>query len=195
MFMFIVLFYGLAFGIVVSSQQNGKLIIQNILNSELSVEKTAILISGIMFLSRIIRIIGNYYFPKVYKKTGGKTGLFLSLMIIISCLFILAGALINADFYVKAVICTIGFSVIPFLRDPIKIFCQKTVFERFDEKYQKDIFAFMAMGKSLIKFVLSLAVSFSLMYISLHNLFYIFLALMIPVLIVSVVFIKNNGDV
>ena len=193
-FLFMILFYGLAFGIVVFAQSNGKLLIQNILNTGLTVEKTAVLISLVMFISRIIRIIGNYFFPKIYKKTGDKTGTYIILIVFIACAFILLGGCIKADFYVKAVICTIGFSVIPFLRDPAKIFCQKIVLEKFDEIYHKDILAFMSMGRSLIKFVLSLLISFTLIYIPLHYLFVVFLSLLIPVMIMSFVFWNNKQD-
>ena len=192
MFLFMLVFYGLTFGIVVFAQQNGKLLIQNILNTELTVEKTAVLISAIMFISRIIRIAGNYFFPKVYKKTGEKTGTCIMGVVAISLLFLLTGGCINAPVYVKAFICTIGFSVIPFLRDPIKIFCQKTVLEKFAEKYHKDIFAFLSMGRSLIKFALSLLISSFLLYIPLQYLFVLFLILLVPVTLMSVSFWKSK---
>ena len=66
--LFIIISYGLFYPIVNSGQSNGKLFIQQELLKNFNVEKTALIIGLILCISRIVRVISNILFNKIYIK-------------------------------------------------------------------------------------------------------------------------------
>ena len=191
----VILYYGLAFSIIAFSQQNGKLLIQNTLLEGFSVEKTAIYLSYVMFISRIVRILGNMAFPLVYRKLGNKTGILVSFMIFLSCLIILVGAFIKADIYLRAIIISFGFSFIPLLRDPLRIISQNLIFEKIDKKYHEDALAYLTLGRNIFKFAISLVVSAFLLNFSVGHLFIMLVLFSLPVFVIIFKIIGVKGDV
>ena len=70
----LIISYGLFYPIVNSGQSNGKLFIQQELLLNFNVEKTALIIGGMLCISRIIRVISNVAFNKIRRRGQGKGG-------------------------------------------------------------------------------------------------------------------------
>lgn len=62
----IIMSYGMFYPIVNSGQSNGKLFIQQELLKSFNVEKTALIIGAILCVSRIVRVVSNIVFNKIY---------------------------------------------------------------------------------------------------------------------------------
>ena len=87
----LIISYGLFFSVVNSGQENGKLLIQQELLKNFNVENTALIIGAIICISRIVRVIGNVMFNKIYKKLKDKVGIILPSLLCISLLCMIAG--------------------------------------------------------------------------------------------------------
>jgi hypothetical protein len=64
----IVVLYSLFFSMVTNGQSEGNLFIQQNILLDFDVEKTALIIGVIVFSSRVIRVISNVIFDKLYKR-------------------------------------------------------------------------------------------------------------------------------
>lgn len=71
----------------------------------------------------------------------------------------------------------IGFSFFPALRDPINIYIQNLLLERFSKKYQKDTLIYLSFTKNVGKFILSGFASLILIKAPLPHLFLSFIIL------------------
>lgn len=182
----IFLFYGISFGIVVIGQQNSKLLIQYQLLDFFSIETVATSLGIILFVSRIVRVIANYIYPKIYIKLKNKTSLLLSLLLLISIILILLGSYLNVNIYIKIVIMTLGFSIFTSLRDPIKIYIQNLILETFEKKHHKDIFMCLSLSRSIGKFLFGLFASYLLLQFPLQYLFISFCIDTIPLIFISI---------
>ena len=191
LFLLLLLFYGLSYGIVIISQQNSKLLIQYELIKFLSIEKVATYLGIILFISRMTRAIINYLFPKIYKKVNNKMSIFLVISLLVSSVLLLTGFYLNTNYYIKVFIMTIGFSILPSLRDPIKIYTQNLILQTYDKTVQKDIMIYLSLARHIGKFLLSLIASFVLLKLPIQYLFLIFLITTIPLIIISIRIIKS----
>ena len=66
--------YGLFYPIVNYGQSNGKLFIQQELLLNFYVEKTALIIGTILYVSRMVRVVSNIGFNKIHSKYKEKIG-------------------------------------------------------------------------------------------------------------------------
>jgi len=185
-FLLILIYYGLSFGIVLIGLQNGKLLIQYELSKIFSIKNVATYLGVILFISRSIRVIINYVFPKVYKNINNKMSILLILSLIISSTFMLLGYYLNLNFYIKLAIITLGFSIFPSLKEPIKIYCQNLILNTFDKKYHKDSLIYLSLARHVGKFILSLFVSWFLLRYSIHYLYIIFIIILLPLIYISI---------
>lgn len=186
LFLLIITFYGLTFGIIIVGQQNGKLLIQDKLIKLFTIEKVASYLGIIVFISRLIRVINNYLYPKLYKKLNNKINILLQTYLIISLTILLIGYYLNINWYIKILIMTLGFSVFPSLREPMNIYTQKFILDNFNSEYQKNALIFMSFARHIGKFIFSLLASFILLKLPLYYLFIIFTIIVIPLIYISI---------
>jgi Nitrate/nitrite transporter len=191
LFLLLLLFYGLSFGIVVISQQNSKLLIQYELSKFLAIENVATYLGIILFVSRMARVITNYFFPKIYNKVKNRISIILVISLLLSSSLLLIGFYLNVNHYLKVAIMTIGFSLLPSLRDPIKIYTQNLILETYDKAVQKDTMVYLSLARHIGKFLLSLLASFVLLKLPIQNLFLVFLVITLPLIIISTGVLKS----
>jgi len=191
LFLLLLLFYGLSFGIVVISQQNSKLLIQYELSKFLFIENVATYLGIILFISRMARVITNYFFPKIYNKVKNMISIILVISLLLSSSLLLIGFYLNVNHYLKIAIMTIGFSLLPSLRDPIKIYTQNLILETYDKTVQKDTMVYLSLARHIGKFLLSLLASFILLKLPIQNLFLVFLIITLPLIIISIKVLKS----
>lgn len=186
LFLLIVIFYGVIFGVVVIGQQNSKLLIQKELLNFMSVTETATYIGIVMFISRLVRIVVNYYFPKMYKIFKDKMSVILAFVLLVALGLLLFGYYLNANIYIKITFMVMGFSFFPALRDPINIYIQNLLLEKFAKRYQNDTLIYLSFTKNFGKFILSGFASLILLKAPLHYLFISFACLTVLIIAQSI---------
>lgn len=110
----------IAVGTYIFLQQKATLLIQYVLEDvQIDIAKISIIISGIVFGSRLCRVISNLIYPKIYKTINNKHKIVLviSLLILSSNLLFAIGANLNINYIVKLILITIGFYIILSVRD------------------------------------------------------------------------------
>ncbi len=129
--------YGIFYGIIKVGQDNGSLFIKDELSKYYSSTNVATIFTLIIFISRIIRIIGDVVYKKIYNKINDKTVRIILSLLVLSLVSLITSYFIN-DIAIKIVIMTFGFCLILFVRDPIKLYMQDYILKNFESsKHQK----------------------------------------------------------
>lgn len=132
-----------AVGTYVFLQGKATLLIQYICEDvNIDITKISLIVSGLVFGSRLVRVISNLIFPKIYNKVQNKSKIVLtiSLLILISNLCFAIGGNINAHYILKLVIITIGFYIILSVRDMYAVTENKIITTNLQENEQKQAF-------------------------------------------------------
>ena len=191
LFIYVLLFYGIFYGILTIGQQNGQLLIQYELSNSLSLVKVTNYLAIILFTTRIIRIITNWLYPTIYKKLNNKVSIIFSLSLLISCVLLLLGFYLDINFYIKVLLLTIGFSIYPSLREPVKIYTQNLILTTYSKKYHKDILVYMSLAKHIGTFLFSLFASFILLKLPIQQLFIALIFLILPMIVITTTILKT----
>lgn len=120
--------FGLFYPVVTSGQSDGKLFIQQNLLAEISVESTSLIIGAILCVSRIVRVLSNIVFMKVYYRYRAKMGILLTCSLGISIALLLFGSFIP-PLFVRVVVMALGYVIILFIRDPFRLYIQDILFD------------------------------------------------------------------
>jgi hypothetical protein len=137
--------FGLFYPVVTSGQSEGKLFIQQHVNAALSNESTALIIGAIICISRIVRVVSNVFFVKLYEKCKSKTGILLTALLAASICFLLFGSFIPS-LILKIMVMSIGYIIILFLRDPYKLYIQDVVFDYTPKEHHQTLITIMEFG-------------------------------------------------
>lgn len=132
-----------AVGTYVFLQGKATLLIQYVCEDvNIDIARISLIVSGIVFGSRLVRVISNFVFPKIYNKVQNKSEIILtiSLLILISNLCFAIGGNINAHYILKLVIITIGFYIVLSVRDMYAITENKIITTNLKENEQKQAF-------------------------------------------------------
>ena len=132
-----------AVGTYVFLQGKATLLIQYVLEDvKIDIAKISIIISVLVFGSRLVRVISNLVFPKIYGKVQNKSKIVLAIsaLILISNLCFAIGGNINAHYVLKLTIITIGFYIILSVRDMYAVCENKIISTSLRESEQKQAF-------------------------------------------------------
>ena len=108
-------------------------------------EKTALIIGVIVCASRMIRVMSNIVFERLYEKYQSKIGITLHISLAFSMGMLLFGSLIPS-IVVKIVIMAIGYSIILFVRDPFKLYTQDVLFAIIPKEQHQTMLTILSMG-------------------------------------------------
>lgn len=182
---YIILIYGLLYGIIVIGQNNAKLFMQYRLNEVVSIEKTAIILSFIVFASRLVRLISNLTFMKIYNVLKNKIIILMEFLLLVSYVLFVIGNFIRNGI-IAALIMAIGFIIFLWLRDPIENLLTELLMKntKVDEREQTIIY--FQFFRKLTTFLLSMVATlillkFEMVYI--YGLFTIIVFMYIPLII------------
>lgn len=182
---YIILIYGLLYGTVVIGQNNAKLFMQYRLNEVINIEKTAIILSFIVFASRLVRLISNLTFMKIYNVLKNKIIILMEFLLLVSYVLFVIGNFIRNGI-IAALIMAIGFIIFLWLRDPIGNFLTELLMKntKVDEREQTIIY--FQFFRKLTTFLLSMIATlillkFEMVYI--YGLFTIIVFMYIPLII------------
>ncbi|MBQ4538634.1 MAG: hypothetical protein II995_03390 [Oscillospiraceae bacterium] len=124
----VLIVYGLFYSTVQSCQTNGKIFIQQNVIAIFNVEHTALIMGVIICVSRIVRVLSNMVFAKLYKKHKAKMGVALPTVLCTAITLLLLGSFAPKIIF-KICIMTIGYAMLLFVRDPFRVYVQSVLFE------------------------------------------------------------------
>lgn len=182
---YIILIYGLLYGIIVIGQNNAKLFMQYRLNEVINIEKTAIILSFIVFASRLVRLISNLTFMKIYNVLKNKIIILMEFLLLVSYVLFVIGNFIRNGI-IAALIMAIGFIIFLWLRDPIENLLTELLMKntKVDEREQTIIY--FQFFRKLTTFLLSMIATLILLKFEMvytYGLFTIIVFMYIPLII------------
>lgn len=131
--------------IVNSGHTEGKLFIQQNILLDFDVEQTALIIGAIICVSRIVRVISNIIFLKLYRKHKHKVGVALPVLLCLSMGFMAFGSFIP-HIITKILVMAVGYIIILFIRDPFKLYMQDVVFANTAKEQHQTLLTIMEFG-------------------------------------------------
>ena len=137
--------YSVFYSIVTNGQNEGKLFIQQNILLDFNVEQTSLIIGAIICVSRVIRVISNVIFEKLYKKYQAKMGIALPALLCSSIGLMLFGSFIP-QVIAKIVVMALGYTIILFIRDPFRLYMQDVLFAITPKEQHQTLLAIMAFG-------------------------------------------------
>ena len=140
-----IIVYAIYYPIVTTGLSEGKLFIQQQLFLDFDVDKTALILGVIICVSRIIRVLSNLWFAKLYDKYRGKMGVVLPVLLCFSVGLILFGSF-GSPVFVKIVIMSAGYTINLFVIDPFKLYMQDVIFENTPKEQHQTLIALLEFG-------------------------------------------------
>lgn len=140
-----IIVYGIFYPVVTCGQSEGQLFIQEQLLAELTVEKTALIIGAILCVSRVIRLISNMVFMKIYMRFRSTIGVILTASLATSIALLLFGSFLPF-LALRITVMSLGFVIILFIRDPYKLYAQDVLFDNTPKEQHQSLLAVMAFA-------------------------------------------------
>lgn len=153
-----IVLYAMFYSIVTNGQNEGKLFIQQNILLDFDVEKTSLIIGAIICVSRIIRVISNVVFEKLYKKSQDKMGVVLVALLSSAIAFILFGSFIP-QIIVKIIVMAVGYTIILFIRDPFRLYMQDVLFSSTPKEQHQTLLTLLEFGVKIATSVIGLGFS------------------------------------
>ena len=141
----IILAYSIFYPIVNNGQSEGKLFIQQNLMIDFDLENTALIIGAIVCVSRVIRVLSNLAFPRIYKKYQSKVGVAMPILLGTAMGCLLFGSFIP-QIVIKIIVMAAGYTVILFVRDPFKLYIQDVVFASTPKEQHQTLLTMLEFG-------------------------------------------------
>lgn len=122
-----------------------------------NVEKTALIIGLILCISRIVRVISNILFNKIYIKYKNKVGVILSFILSLSLYLMLGGYLISFSIILKILVMSLGYIIILFIRDPFKVYMQDLALKKAEKEQQQSLLTTLELSRKIVRAIISLS--------------------------------------
>ncbi len=133
----------LAVGTYVFLQGKSTLLIQYVCQDVgFNIASISLIVSALVFGSRVMRVLSNLLFPKIYSKVQNKQKILLTLggLIIVSNICFAIGGNVNIHYLLKLLIITIGFYIILSVRDMYAVIENRIITTKIDDNSQKQAF-------------------------------------------------------
>lgn len=140
-----IIVYAMFYPIVTTGQTEGKLFIQQHVLLDFNVDNTALIIGTIVCVSRIIRVLSNIIFARLYERYQAKMGVALQALLSFSMGFLLFGSFIPSIF-VKIAVMSMGYIIILFARDPFRLYMQDVLFENTPKEQHQTLLTILEFG-------------------------------------------------
>lgn len=147
--------YGVCYSTVDIGQGDGKLFLQQEILETFNVEQTTLIIGVVVCVSRIIRVLSNMLFVRLYRIYKFKVGVIGTVLLFISIGLMLLGSFLPYV-VIKIVVMSVGYIVILFIRDPIQLFIESVVIENSTTEDHNTILLLLTFTFKCISAVMSL---------------------------------------
>jgi hypothetical protein len=191
-----IVLYALFYSIVTNGQNEGKLFIQQTVLLDFDTEQTALIIGAILCVSRIIRVVSNVIFEKLYKKFKEKMGIALPILLGFSMALLLFGSFIP-QIILKIVVMAVGYTIILFIRDPFKLYMQDVLFANTAKEQHQTLLTVLEFGVKIATAGIGLGFSAILLSYPLAVIMAIMLAIAMVEVLLSILLyrrILNGGE-
>lgn len=121
------------------------------------------LITVIVFISRIVRIIGNIIFDKLYLKIKDKMSMVLTILEFMAFALLIIGHFIGFNFILKVIVMSAGFFLILAIRDSFSIYIEDTALKITKQDEQQKIMINIETYRKLGQLLLSVVFTLILM--------------------------------
>lgn len=169
-----ILVYGLIYGTLVVCQTNDKLFIQYELQNFLNVNNVTLVMSIILFLSRVSRLILNLIFGKIYDKFKNRTLYLIYFGLLISISLFVIGKIFFTSMY-SSIIMAVGFILLLALRDPTENLLSDILLKNTNKEDKEKAILYFQFTRRLVVFILSLLATMILVRYELIHLYIVFL--------------------
>lgn len=142
--------YGLFYTAVSGGQIEGKLFIQQQMLLAVNTEKTVLIIGAIVCVSRIIRVVSNIVFAKLYEKFQEKCGIVVTAMLGLSIGCLLFGSVIPA-LIAKILVMGLGYTIILFVIDPFKLYMQDVLFANTPKEQHQTLLVVLQFSYTIVQ--------------------------------------------
>ena len=186
----ILLSFGLFYPVTNSGQSNGKLLIQDVLLRSTDVEKTALIISAILSVSRIIRVISNLFFSRIYDRFKDRVGVALPVLLLLSLILHILGFYLPAPLPVKILVMSAGYMIILFIRDPFKVYAENLMLKSVSISQQQSMLTALDFFRKIIRALMSLSFTAVLTYNHIVVVVEILAALSVAEIFISLILYK-----
>ena len=190
----LIIIYGLFYTIVNQGQLNGKLFIQQQLLLNYDVAKTATVIGIIVFVSRIVRVISNMSFSKIYEKYQTKMGIIFPIMLSIAILNMILGSIIGNNLILKFIIMSMGYIIIVFIRDPFEVYMQDLALKNVGQDKQQTLLTIMELASKIGRAIIGVSFSIILLREPMISIIIILFILSIAEILMSIKLYKMVNE-
>lgn len=190
----LIIIYGLFYTIVNQGQSNGKLFIQQQLLLNYDVARTATVIGIIVFVSRIVRVISNMSFSKIYEKYQTKMGMIFPIMLSIAILNMILGSIIENNLTFKFIIMSIGYIIIVFIRDPFEVYMQDLALKNVGQDKQQTLLTIMELASKIGRAIIGVSFSIILLKEPMISIIIILFILSIAEILMSIKLYKMVNE-
>ena len=155
-------------------QSQSTLLIQYVFEeAEIDLAKISIMVSMIVLGSRIVRILSNLIFNKIYNKVNKKPYILIAISFVIlsSNLLLAFGGILTSHYIIKIVLITIGFYLILFIRDMMMTTQNKIITANFSGQGEKQVFILTDFFSKLGKIICNAVALFLLGFMPLNLIF------------------------
>ena len=173
-----ILVYGFIYGTIAVCQTNHKLFIQYELQDFLKANTVTLVLSVILFLSRISRLISNIVFGKIYDKFKKKTLYIIYFGLVTSVLLFIVGKLFFTSMY-SSIMMAVGFIILLALRDPTENLLSNILLKNTKKEDQERAILYYQFMRRLVVFMLSLLATIVLLKYELIHLYVVFFILIL----------------
>lgn len=187
---FAVILYSLFYSIVGNGQNEGKLFIQQNILLDFDVDQTSLIIGAIICVSRIIRVISNIIFEKLYKKYLDKMGIALPTLLGTSMGLMLFGSFIP-QIIAKILVMAVGYTIVLFIRDPFKLYIQDVIFVNTPKEQHQALLTVLEFGVKIATAGIGLAFSAILLNYPMRVIMAIMFAISFIIIILSIILYRS----
>ena len=193
-----ILVYGLIYGTLVVCQTNDKLFIQYELQNFFFFFYLTLVISIILFLSRVSRLILNRIFGKIYDKFKNRTLYLIYFGLLISISLFVIGKIFFTSMY-SSIIMAVGFILLLALRDPTENLLSDILLKNTNKEDKEKAILYFQFTRRLVVFILSLLatmilVRYELIHLYIVLLIFILLYIFMVLKLLSLVNNQNKID-
>lgn len=190
-----ILVYGLIYGTLVVCQTNDKLFIQYELQDFLKSNSVTLVMSIILFLSRVSRLILNLTFGKIYDKFKNRTLYLIYFGLLISVSLFVIGKIFFTSMH-SSIIMAVGFILLLALRDPTENLLSDILLKNTNKKDKEKAILYFQFMRRLVVFILSLLATMILVRYELIHLYIVFLIfiLLYIFIVLKLLYLINNQN-
>jgi len=179
--------YGIFTALTVFGSQSGQLLAQNELVVNFTLNQAALYMGVLLFIARILRLLSNAIYPKIYNRLGNNVVIVFSLSLILAMSLMVIGFYLNVTFIIKIALITLGFSLLAAIWDPFYLFIQNVCLTKFDKIYHQELISYTHYSLKVSTLVFGSIVALMLTNLPL---IYIVIALLIGTLPVVYIFLR-----